>query len=568
VAATRSNSGTKTRQKVRLRRNIGEFDGKSLPNMARQVKEAFDMLLAALNGDSEALAALGIVNGNATPSKLLPQRPELEFRGPGVEMSLTKQRYVAVFSGGVTDHGALTGLADNDHTQYVNAAAGLDGIDSALAGQTITTRASRDIVSVSPSGVLIDWVPDAASATCDILMMNVTSFTAIRGMLAPGANDTILQMWWNDGNTAASIDHNQPSNANATSRILCPNGTTYTLRPNSGVYALFDRKISRWRLLDRDWTPDIPSAGVTDHGALTGLGDDDHTQYIRVDGTRAFTGDQSMGNNNLTNINQAVMTGASSQLVMSGGDIVQVDDITANGSGSVWNLVGGDITNVDDMTMGGATSTISDVGTLSMTSGGGTINNVLSLSMSPVGEVDMNGGFLGRILYADWDSSTGGVGTPGTGYDRMGMEFGIPFVVPYGLVHLDAMPIVAQAGTSDGATDVDVAVSLSNIRGIDMRGGAFSVECKAYACDNVDPGAGKEGHVIRCEYLFTRDDLTNTWNRATLYELEAGRGLASLLIQPLMTSDTVLTVSINLSALDNGDRYYAVAKISGRGRGA
>jgi len=29
---------------------------------------------------------------------------------------------------------------------------------------------------------------------------------------------------------------------------------------------------------------------VSDHGELTGLGDDDHTQYILVDGTRAFTG--------------------------------------------------------------------------------------------------------------------------------------------------------------------------------------------------------------------------------------------------------------------------------------
>lgn len=31
-------------------------------------------------------------------------------------------------------------------------------------------------------------------------------------------------------------------------------------------------------------------AGVTDHGALTGLADDDHTQYALVDGSRAFTG--------------------------------------------------------------------------------------------------------------------------------------------------------------------------------------------------------------------------------------------------------------------------------------
>lgn len=39
-----------------------------------------------------------------------------------------------------------------------------------------------------------------------------------------------------------------------------------------------------------------------DHGNLTGLGDDDHTQYILVAGTRAFTGDQSMGGFNLTSV--------------------------------------------------------------------------------------------------------------------------------------------------------------------------------------------------------------------------------------------------------------------------
>ena len=42
--------------------------------------------------------------------------------------------------------------------------------------------------------------------------------------------------------------------------------------------------------------------GATDHGALTGLADDDHTQYTLADGTRAFTGDQSMGSNKLTSL--------------------------------------------------------------------------------------------------------------------------------------------------------------------------------------------------------------------------------------------------------------------------
>jgi len=39
---------------------------------------------------------------------------------------------------------------------------------------------------------------------------------------------------------------------------------------------------------------ELDAASVTDHGALTGLGDDDHTQYLLVDGTRAMTGNITM----------------------------------------------------------------------------------------------------------------------------------------------------------------------------------------------------------------------------------------------------------------------------------
>jgi hypothetical protein len=49
--------------------------------------------------------------------------------------------------------------------------------------------------------------------------------------------------------------------------------------------------------------------GVSDHGALSGLADDDHTQYILVDGTRAFTGNQSMGSNKLTSLAAATASG-------------------------------------------------------------------------------------------------------------------------------------------------------------------------------------------------------------------------------------------------------------------
>lgn len=42
-----------------------------------------------------------------------------------------------------------------------------------------------------------------------------------------------------------------------------------------------------------------------DHGSIGGLSDDDHTQYILVAGTRAFTGNQSLGNHKLTNVSNA-----------------------------------------------------------------------------------------------------------------------------------------------------------------------------------------------------------------------------------------------------------------------
>lgn len=67
-------------------------------------------------------------------------------------------------------------------------------------------------------------------------------------------------------------------------------------------------------------------ATAIDHGQLTGLLDDDHTQYILVDGTRAFTGDQSMGNNVLTGLADAV--GATDAIPLG-----QLDSI-ANGEGA------------------------------------------------------------------------------------------------------------------------------------------------------------------------------------------------------------------------------------------
>lgn len=42
--------------------------------------------------------------------------------------------------------------------------------------------------------------------------------------------------------------------------------------------------------------------GIRDHGNLDGLGDDDHAQYLLVDGTRAMSGDLNMNSNKITGV--------------------------------------------------------------------------------------------------------------------------------------------------------------------------------------------------------------------------------------------------------------------------
>lgn len=55
-------------------------------------------------------------------------------------------------------------------------------------------------------------------------------------------------------------------------------------------------------LIDNSLIDTAGIAALIEHGDLVGLLDDDHTQYIRVDGTRAFSGAQSLGGFKITNL--------------------------------------------------------------------------------------------------------------------------------------------------------------------------------------------------------------------------------------------------------------------------
>lgn len=71
--------------------------------------------------------------------------------------------------------------------------------------------------------------------------------------------------------------------------------------PTSPVAGLvyFDTTLDTYRGWNGTEWIDLGSQGQSDHGSLTGLGDDDHPQYVRADGTRDFTATPQVNNNDI-----------------------------------------------------------------------------------------------------------------------------------------------------------------------------------------------------------------------------------------------------------------------------
>jgi len=157
---------------------------------------------------------------------------------PIYDYHLTTKWYVddeiATLSGSIIlDHGNLTGLLDDDHPQYV------------------PTNASRGFTA-TVSGI---------DPTLDYHLATKAYVDTLSGT---GEVNTASNLGGGTGIYAQKVgaDLQFKSLVGAGTVGLSSDSTTIT----------------------------ISGSGVTDHGLLTGLDDDDHTQYILVDGTRGFTG--------------------------------------------------------------------------------------------------------------------------------------------------------------------------------------------------------------------------------------------------------------------------------------
>ena len=122
--------------------------------------------------------------------------------------------------------------------------------------------------------------------------------------------------------------------------------------PTEG-FVLRNNTTDKFRLFDGtswgDWEATI------DHGSLTGLGGDDHTQYLLVSGARAMTGDLDMGGNDITNVNLVDgvdVSNHNARHVRGGsdeidGDVLDIDYVPSNYTRDVTPP---QVTNVEELT--------------------------------------------------------------------------------------------------------------------------------------------------------------------------------------------------------------------------
>lgn len=98
--------------------------------------------------------------------------------------------------------------------------------------------------------------------------------------------------------TSSSIDLQHTDRALVLNRLTTTNRNALTATNGMIIYNTTDHQLQA--RINGAWIG--LEAGVSDHGGLTGLGDDDHTQYLLINGTRAMTGNLDMDGHEIVSV--------------------------------------------------------------------------------------------------------------------------------------------------------------------------------------------------------------------------------------------------------------------------
>lgn len=149
------------------------------------------------------------------------------------------------------DHGSISGLGDDDHPQYAQIAN-----SETISGSWSFTTAPTSVTPTSGSHVA---TKDYVDATV------ITDHGGLGGL--------------------SDDDHPQYAGIGQTETIS--GSWSFSAIPSCSTTPTSGSHLANKSYVDSA----ISSSIISDHGSLSGLGDDDHTQYLRADGSRTLTGD-------------------------------------------------------------------------------------------------------------------------------------------------------------------------------------------------------------------------------------------------------------------------------------
>lgn len=173
--------------------------------------------------------------------------------------------------GGATDHGALTGLADDDHTQYLKA----DGTRTLTGNLTVTgTVDGRDVAT---DGTKLDGIESGAEVN------DVASVHGRTGAVTGVASDYAVF----SGSTNGFAPGPTGLAIGSSAYFVSADGIWRIPPTTSDAAGLLSGVLDDARVQESNVTQ---HEAALDHGGIAGLADDDHTQYLLADGTRTLTG--------------------------------------------------------------------------------------------------------------------------------------------------------------------------------------------------------------------------------------------------------------------------------------
>ena len=191
---------------------------------------------------------------------------------------------------GASDHGALTGLSDDDHSQYLLASDATDRATFAANWLDLTDGGATTLHShaagATDHGTLTGLSDD--DHTQYSLADGTRAFTGTVEGIAPTADAHLTTKAYVDTRFADFYRNAVGSDHGGLTGLTDDDHSQYLLASDATNRATF---AANWTDLTDGGATTLHSHAVADHGTLSGLSDDDHPQYLlRTEASTGFYG--------------------------------------------------------------------------------------------------------------------------------------------------------------------------------------------------------------------------------------------------------------------------------------